>query len=319
MKVWFILPVVAFSMMRGNPVQANGITCGLRMIFRPESEPLVIEPLPLPPDHEVKPGDPYDPVGLMPVGSHRGVPIDTHRKRPSKIIYEDDHEILVANFRHDNEFHQAHISKQGVQDVYFRINRFPGPAGMTPAHTLFYFRMKPGSEVLLEGVRNIPDLSNPTRVSDFVVSADYAAPRGVMYELLKSMQPEYMSVIDLSSSTDYAARGEDPNFALQYVKFTVSDDVKNRVLSSAIHMSDKRGLSYVYNLMNLNCTTEAFRILDDSIVYPKPVKRFKQSIFSLKDPVAGPSIKALFERGVIHKSEDGSIPSIWVPYGHSLP
>jgi hypothetical protein len=153
-KVWFILSVIAISLTFGHAAQANGVTCGLRMVFGVDSDALIVDPFPLPPDHEVKPGDPYDPVGLMPVGSHKGVPIDTHRKRPAKIIYEDENEILVANFRHDNEFHQAHIPKNGVQNIYFRINRFPGPAGMVPAHTLFHFRMKPGSEVLLEGVRN---------------------------------------------------------------------------------------------------------------------------------------------------------------------
>jgi hypothetical protein len=128
-----------------------------------------------------------------------------------------------------------------------------------------------------------------------------------------------MSVVDFSSSSDYAARGEDPNFALQYLELALPESVKNKTLSVAIHESEKRGYSYVYNLKNTNCTTGVFDILDASMDHAKPIKKFRQSLLHLKDPVAGPSIKALLERGAIYKSPDGSVPSIWVPFGYSLP
>ena len=307
----------------GETAHAGLVDCGLKMVqsvFVSNPKPIIHELLPLPESHPVKPGDPYDPVGLMTVGEYKGQAMDTHIKRPAKVVYEDNKKILFANFRDGREFHQAHLDKDGIEDVYFRINRFPsGVKGITPAHTLLYFKMKPGAELVLEGARNSPDLSNPNRVSEFVLSVDFAAPHDVKYEMGKSAKPNYMTVMNFSSAADYSLRGADPNFAVEYLKLNLSAKEKRDLIEEAVHRSQERGYNYAYDLLTYNCTTEIFNLLDSTVKYATPVKRYLPSIFKIKDAVAGPSEEGLVQRGLVTKNEHGQLPAIWANFDGILP
>jgi hypothetical protein len=274
--------------------------------------------LPLPEGSEVHPTDPYDPVGAMPIGKWKGQAVDTSLKRPAKIVWEDDKQLLIANFRDGHQFHQAHIQKDGVDSVYFRINRFPGPAGVTPAHTLLYFKMKHGSEIILEGENNAQDLSHPHAVSDFVVSTDFAAPKHAHFDLINGLAANFMTVTDFTSAYDYSLRGSDPNFQLEYIKLNLNDEQKNALLQKAVHVSAERGYSYVYDTLLYNCTTAAFELLDKTLTYPVSVEPFVGSIFNVKDPVAGPSEDGLLSRGLVDKTQDGKVQALWTGPNETL-
>jgi hypothetical protein len=285
------------------------------LVYRPK--PKVVELLPL---KEGGPSDPYDPVGLIPIGQWKGEPVDTSIKRPAQIIYEDTSKILFANFRDGHQFHLAHFPKDGVDSVYFRINRFPGPMrNVTPAHTLFYVVMKPGHEVILEAGGNAQDLSHPHPVREFVVSVDYAAPPGIGYQTFGGLTPNYLSVMDFSSAHDYALRGSDPNFGVEYLKLDLTDAQKSALVQKAIHRSQERGYRYVYDVFHYNCTTAVFELLDDVLEYPSSVKPFQIKLRKMKDAVAGPSEDALIDRGLVKKNESGQLPIVWGKYDGQLP
>jgi hypothetical protein len=276
--------------------------------------------LPLDEHDNVHPTDPFDAVAKFPMGKYKGRVIDTSLKRPAKIVYESDNEILFANFRDGNQFHQAHVSKNGVETVYFRINRFPsGVKNITPAHTLLYFKMKPGSEIILEGGGNAQDLSHPHAVSDVVFSTDFAGPEHERWDALGGLIPNLLTVMDFSSAYDYSIRPANRDFPVEYLKLDLTDGEKNQLLKNAIHESDERGYNYVYDLLLTNCTTEIFDLLDATVDYPEPVKPFVVSVFNAKDPVSGPSKDALVKRGLVHKNDDGSLPIVWANHDGTLP
>jgi hypothetical protein len=264
--------------------------------------------------------DPFDETVRMPIGKWKNQIVDTSTKRPARILSQDAKKIVFANFRDGEAFHQAKVNLNEIEDVYFRINRFSsGVPGITPAHTLFYFKMKPGSEIILGAEKNSDNFAVPTRVSEFVMSMDYLAPKDIKYDVLKSAKPNYLSVIDFRSARDYGLRGEDKKYAVEYLKLNLSDEEKAKLLHAGIQQSQSDGVTEPYFLASRNCTTVAFDLLDGVVDYPLPVEPFRLRVKELKDPTAGPSERALQMRGLVRANPNGRIPKIWAAKDGFLP
>jgi hypothetical protein len=252
----------------------------------------------------------------MPFGKWKGQAIDTSIKRPAQLLEEDEKHILFANFGHDGNFHNARIPLDGVENVFFRINRFSSNG---IAHTLLYIKMKPGSEVILGAIKNAENFTAPTRISEFIVSLDYTAPAGIKYKIGQSIEPNYMGVIDFRSASQYASRGEDPHHLVEYLKLNLDEKEKSRILRNAVHFSHERQFKYAYNLVDDNCTTFAFELLDASVNYPLMVKPMVMSLKYWRNLIAGPSEQALYQRGLIRLNPNGSPPRIWAKKDGYLP
>ena len=257
--------------------------------------------------------DPYDPQKVIRVGEYKGQLVDSSVKRPAEILKEDADSIVMANFRHLDQFWIAKVPKSGVDQVVFRIDRFPTSVPLVqPAHTLLAFKMKEGSELQLT-----PQLSDgtstqePIAVDAFYFSVDYMAPKGVDYGLVQGLGKTFLATERFLSVRDRAeTEKSDPKYPSDSLPLTLDEDTKNRLLEKAIRQSNARRDDDTYNTFEFNCTTELFGLLDSVIDYgSREVKPFKESVFHILDPVAGPAHEALQQRGLV--SADAKKPD-WI-------
>jgi len=249
------------------------------------------------------PNDPYDPAKMITFGLYKGKCVDSSDKRPARVISENDQEIVIANFLHMGRFWIAHIPKDSVDAVTFRIDPFgSGIPFITAAHTLIRFDLKAGKEITLQGQYAGEEAlvdTDALKVNSFFFSVNYMAPKGVSYNLFPGMASEYPEAMNFLSAHDRGNAHEGSKYKEQDLLLTLPEGGGDLFLAQAIKKSAAEGMDAAYNTYSENCTTALFDIMDTSIPYGHAVKRFTMSRWRIIDPIAGPSIKALKERGLL--------------------
>lgn len=220
--------------------------------------------------------------------------IDTDRFRPAVIIENTAKALTFANYKHGGEYWTATLSKKAKVDaIVFHIVRFDVVSGVTAAHTQFRVRLEKGSE--LELVSQL-DKSKKATTNDIVISYEASRPKDVPYNFALGAFSNYVSVARALSGEQRQAESVE-NTTEQYL-LNVPSDVALNTLVSAIEQSDKEKFSRIYNTLKPNCTTEVFDLFDKMpAVAAKNPEPFLTVLSN--DPVAGPSIEALSQRGLL--------------------
>jgi hypothetical protein len=230
------------------------------------------------------------PLPPMVSGPYYGQCLDLNDKLPVTYLSATDGVFTVANFYHDKHFWIAKIKKSSIQSVVFQIVEFPAGI-MRAAHTQFKFVTGP---IQLER-ETANGKKTYTIVRNFVTSYEYIAPVGIDYEPVEGTF-NYFGIVGrvMSEATSIAdqqgRRIYGPTLQLQPAFVSV-------LAYAAFEESRALALTSTYNTVELNCTTEIFKVLDDALTYRSAVTTFHVGI-SL-DPVVGPSLQALMERGLI--------------------
>jgi hypothetical protein len=247
--------------------------------------------------------DPYDVGEVMHAGDYKGQCMHTEIRRPVVILSEDDQKITIANFYHDKAFWIAEMPKSGIDQVIFQIASFPASVPLIKfAHTQLRFIMKAGNTIKLTPQDTASKLA-PTEIDQFNLVDQVTGPKGFdEFEATKGIGPNYGNVLRAMGSLDRAQEelGGNDDTTRQYL-LNITDDEKVAAMVNGVYLSAKLGYGDIYKLLSENCTTTAFEILDKSITYKHHVKPFRTYIWNLRDPIEGPSIRALNKRQVIEK------------------
>jgi hypothetical protein len=157
--------------------------------------------------------------------------------------------------------------------------------------------MKPDSPLELES-QDVADRGLRAKVWDTVYSIDYAAPKGVEYGLLQGQLGNFSSVGTYTALTSRVS--PDGGIVFQHEIIRPAKE-RNAFLLNALRNSAARGIGKeTYSTTGNNCTTSLFCVMDDTFKYKREVSPFKiHPIWNFSDPVSGPSIAALRERGII--------------------
>lgn len=222
--------------------------------------------------------------------------INTERFRAVKILKEDEETITISNFHHNNRYWNASLPKssKAYDKLIFQVMRFPVAANLAQAaHTQMRVKLKKGHVIYLSSQ------SGPqayTTVSDFVYSVEAAFPKDVSYNFLEGMDENYSLVGRVVSLKQRLYEKKDNSFE-QYPLAVSPDDVSNFAIRS-LRRSSELGLRYFYNTIRPNCTTEVLDLVD-SLPSQAPKKHRAFNVMLSPDPVAGPSVAALKERGLL--------------------
>lgn len=232
---------------------------------------------------------------------YRGQCLDTSGKRPAVLLKAEKNEIRFANFLYHGRFYVATLRPDAVAKIYFNIEEFQPLLGVIrAAHTQLRFFLKPGRALEL-----IPQTGRGRSVSlrDFVVSAEYMAPKGVPYSGVRGMGEVFMNVIRFAATYDRVQWQIVTNHdTVRQFELDLPARSRDRVLHAAVALSAQKGITDVYNTVSLNCTTEAFRILYTGLGRGVPNPPWRPG--SLFDPVVGSTLRQLGAMGLINPTSE---------------
>lgn len=241
--------------------------------------------------------NPYTQEALFPEDSIKfaGQPVDLDRFRPAFITENSDTgAMLVENILHEGKYWTLTLpSTQNIDTVTMQVARFGAVPGVTAAHVQLGFRALPEDGLF--------QLTRPggerAELSNLVVSFEAARPEGESYNFFAGFEPNYLIVGRLASGEQRVEEYTDDVVTEQY-PIKLQEGEATDLLLRAIQRSHDIGLDLFYDTLKPNCVTEAFGILDQtpSVAQNSPVPFL--TILGT-DPVAGPTIEALSERGVL--------------------
>lgn len=238
-----------------------------------------------------------NPKFIIPAGSAEfaGQLLDTSKFRAAEIIANTGDEIIFDNYFHNNQFWIAKISKNAkIDGLFINIVEFEVVPGVTAAHVQTRVRFAEGSEIMLAGNGKVQ------YVKDIVFSSEAGRPEGVGYNFLKGIKDNYMLVPRIASGTQRVGEYTDDFSTIQY-ELEFDADERMDYLITEILDSSKVGLGNFYGSLKPNCVTERFRVLDQIITKRGNVKPVPFLTMFSNDPVSGPTLDALKERGVLGK------------------
>lgn len=244
--------------------------------------------------------DPYAFEETMPDGPFKGEVLDTSEKRA--VVWLGTKRF--ANFYHRGRFWIGSYPAEAVQDVIFQIERWAnaGPA----AHIQLRFRLKPTH--LLRLVPQNGRATRPVQVRDIIVSAEatYAVGRSHEYEVLAGLQQKYGITARAVSLDEKVQRmRRDRDFRIEQVRLNLSDDRKNLLLDTALHMSWRMAHSEMYDTLRNSCTTFAFDVLDD-VASHRGWRRWASRL----DQIPVLSRFYLFSRGLVLANGGSRLPDL---------
>ncbi|BAI92486.1 hypothetical protein NIES39_L03290 [Arthrospira platensis NIES-39] len=249
--------------------------------------------------------DRFDPQAKMPQGIHQGKCINSCHQRSLRRLSAaeaaeygiEPQAIAVANVSHQNQFWVAQILPNSVAEVIYQLENFPSP--IPAAHTQLRFRFSPGSEVLL--IPQIPGShQSPVKLQDLIFSVEAVAVVGGNFDLVAGFFDNFAIAYRLVSLESRVQRMiiEDGH-QVQQIQLNLTPAQKNQLLLNAITKSQQAGLTQMYNTLNRNCTTEVFRIIDQTIGYHSAPNSGSQEIF-INAPT-GEQISMLFANGILNQ------------------
>lgn len=223
------------------------------------------------------------------VNMNKGKCVNTSIYRPIRNFTAQADKISFENYMNDNRFWKADLSlKAGdVLDVYFHVVRFPVLEGVSAAHTQIRFVMN-GDLIHLK--RENENLN----LNDILISFEAALPKGESYNFALGAFDAYGLVARVMSTKQKLAQAS--NMIEQYkLKLTAAQKVA--LLKNSLARAHEIGISSFYNTLRPNCTTEVLDLIDTVINPDGKLPPFLTVLST--DPVAGPSLEALRNRGIL--------------------
>lgn len=231
--------------------------------------------------------------------------LDTDRFRHPIILPSTD-SIKFANYHHSLQpqqdpttarYYIAEIKnseKTQIENTFFHVVRFStGVAGVTAAHTQFRVKFKNAKAVKLTDQLT----GDVVYTDDIVISYEAARPKDVPYNFAFGSWDNFVLVTRALSgrqrqNESYANETE------QYpLKFQNKSEGWDLLVSSIQEGNDIKYNEY-YNTVKPNCTTKVFDQIDQvPSVKNKGVEAFLTELSP--NPIAGPSIQGLIDRGVL--------------------
>lgn len=220
--------------------------------------------------------------------------VDTDRFRFSEIVSQTKSEITFTNYRHLDQYWLATLTLNTVvEQAFFHVVKFEAISGVIAAHT--QLRLKFSNATPLKLTSQL-DPTQSTEVYDLVISFEAARPVDIPYNFALGAVDNYVSVARLLSGAQRLAESTE-NKTEQY-ELKIPQDEKLDIALLSIEKSARDGFSRFYNTISENCTTDAFGILDSLNFMQGRFEPFYTVLSN--DPIAGPSVDALIERGLLH-------------------
>lgn len=112
----------------------------------------------------------------------------------------------------------------------------------------------------------------------------------------------YGNVLRVMGTLDRAQEelGNEGDLTRQFI-LKMTDAQKNRALIEGLFLSSRMQLKDQYNLINDNCTTVAFRILDSALQVEDQTKPVTVKLRYVLNPIEAPALKALNDRALIDR------------------
>lgn len=248
--------------------------------------------------------DRFDPQAKMPRGIYQGQCINSCHQRSLRRLSAaeaaeygiEPEAIAVANVSHQNQFWVAKILPNSVAEVIYQLENFPSP--IPAAHTQLRFRFSPGSEVLL--IPQIPGSpQSPVQLKDLIFSVEAVAVVGGNFDLVAGFFDNFAIAYRLVSLESRVQRMIiQDGHKVQQIQLNLTPTQRNQLLLNAITKSHQAGLTQMYNSLSRNCTTEVFRIIDQTIGYHR-APHSEEEIF-INAPT-GEQISMLFANGILNQ------------------
>lgn len=219
--------------------------------------------------------------------------IDSKRFRPAVITAETNSTNLVfQNYLHNDKYWKAELPKNAkIEASYVQVVRFSIVSGVTAAHVQLRAKLAPGSEIKLslDG--------ETTSVDDIVVSYEAARPKDISYNFAMGVVDNYLLVGRVASGEQRLSEYSTENKTEQY-ELSISSEESRELLLSALNLSASSKFDRFYNTLKPNCTTEIFDLIDE---LPSQKLKGTEPFLTMisNDPVAGPTIDGLKERGIL--------------------
>jgi hypothetical protein len=196
--------------------------------------------------------------------------------------------MVVANIFHRGRFFVARIPRDAVREVLLQLEHFPPEA--IAAHTQIRFLFSEAVELIPQ--TGAPDSGERVYVNDLTLSIEAAAPRGVPYNLIKGMRPYFMTAYRITTAaTEHHEVVVTQKRRVSQHRIDLTPVEMRRLLEHAIETATNLGYTRVYNTLTASCTTEAMRLIDESlsggVVSFGAFDRFNRWAFS-RMPVLGP-------------------------------
>lgn len=247
------------------------------------------------------PTDPYAPSVVMPRGPFQGQCIDTSVKRAVQILRADENKVVIANFRYQGRFYNAHIPLKSFNKLSYVVvdlnSGLLGKLGIHVTHTELRFQTT--SSILLYSQSGTQS-EDPLEVNDFLMSINYMAPQGIEYNPLKGFNSDrYVSVIQFFSMQDeLKIRFEGKNPLNMYeIPLQVSSADIAKILLKGFELSQKYQYSMAYDTWTSNCTNGLFDIIDQGLKLS--IKPFRFNARQHQDTGLLPGFIAFDDRGLL--------------------
>jgi hypothetical protein len=228
--------------------------------------------------------------------NHFGQPLDLSERRPAvdlaaTIFAEKYHRPgsrLIGNFFHRGRFYVVRVPNSGVRSVYFQLAYFP-PIILrryVAAHSLLRYEMNPESPVQLvaempsvetldrwksQPTSALQDLPEPlpesedTKIYNVAISAEAQWTQNdphKKYDLLRGSRGAFIQVVRfVSLETRYEEFFRYGNPVGQ-MKYSESPEIASQILNAGLEISQRDGLTKLYDTFWYNCTTLAFDIVE---------------------------------------------------------
>lgn len=230
--------------------------------------------------------DPFDPkeVAVVAAGKYKGQCQDSAHKRTAFLLTETQAApfyqladqtqnrdlIAVANISHNDQFWVALIPVSSAERLFVQMERFP-PKWIA-AHTQIRLQFS-GSESVILVPQSKKNKSPITHTKDLVFSSEFNAPAGVNYDLIKGLNtysPHFainhrvLSLQEKVNKIVIEEKHQVEQFPLNLTQTEIKTFLKNWFARSA-----KEKMSSMYSTLTCSCTTELYRVLDESVDYKK--------------------------------------------------
>ncbi|MES3037316.1 MAG: hypothetical protein V4736_05355, partial [Bdellovibrionota bacterium] len=224
---------------------------------------------------------------------YRGMCVDTRLMRYVRVIKKTDNHIRIANFQHDGRFWIADIPMlpQAWDKVIFHTVIFPSVPGINAAHVQLRFKLNRGYKIYL---RSQDTRNSQVVISDLIITSQTARIKDAADNMLLGSYDNFPIV---TRAISIKQRQLDSANTINQYKLNLLKSEIPLLVENGFRESEKKGFATFYNILRPNCATEIFDLLG---TLPRFQQR-KQTFYTVlsADPVAGPSIQALEQRGIM--------------------
>ena len=256
------------------------------------SPALAAEPAATKPDRTCSAGtDPLEEGARVSEGSllFKGMCVETARVRPARNVKVEGNKLTFNNYYYDKQFWKAELDLTKVEAALFHVKPFTTIKGVLAAHTQLRFRMRADAPIQLTSQKN----GNVASTTDLLVTFETADLRNHEVNFAVTFVPNYPIVGRVGHSDTFL---EEKNRPLEQYELKLTTAENGLLLRKSLERSEALGLGTFYVMLRPNCASEAIDLID-ALPGKKSAPHFLAVIST--DPVAGPALQALADRGVL--------------------